>query len=164
MSGTEDVEQQRRSYRAPHNAHNPIPTVKKYREEKQRRQDEYGQPDVEVEEDSRTARDKLGDAYNAFTGKGEDEMHDGEVPYKSENKNLLSAQRVEQADDHAGQTVDQKDKQLPQDTDDDEDVQDTTEGQLHESDPKKARKKMKKFEADGTERDQSQFTTSLIKI
>jgi hypothetical protein len=161
MSGVEDVEDQRRSYKAPHNARNPIPTVKKYREEKQRRQDEYGQSDGEVDEDGRTKRAKLGDAYNAFTGKGDDEINDGHAPYQAENKNLVSAHDVEEADDHSGQTANQKSKQLPQDTDEDEDVEDTTEGQLHESDPKKARKKMKKFNADGTEREVTDPVTHL---
>jgi hypothetical protein len=140
MSGVEDVHDQRRSYRAPHNARNPIPTIKNYREEQQRRQDQYGQPvdeEEEGEDDGRTARDKLGDAYNAFTGKGDDHINDGQAPYEAENKNLLSASQ-EQAEDHAGQTANKKNKQLPQDTDDEQDVQDTTEGQLHESDPKKA--------------------------
>ena len=162
MSGVEDVEQ-RKDYRAPHNARNPIPTVKKYREEKQRRQDEYGQPDGEVEvdnDDGRTKRDKLGDAYNAFTGK-DDEINDGQTPYKAVNKNLVSNHNEEEADDHSGETANQKNKQLPQDTDDDEDVQDTTQGQLHESDPKKARKKMKKFNADGAEREVTDPITHL---
>jgi hypothetical protein len=163
MSGVEDVHDQRRSYRAPHNARNPIPTIKNYREEQQRRQDQYGQPvdeEEEGEDDGRTARDKLGDAYNAFTGKGDDHINDGQAPYEAENKNLLSASQ-EQAEDHAGQTANKKNKQLPQDTDDEQDVQDTTEGQLHESDPKKARKRMKKFSADGTEREVTDPITHL---
>jgi hypothetical protein len=161
MSGVEDVHDQRRSYKAPHNARNPIPTVKKYREEKQRRQDDYGHSDGEVDDqDGRTARDKLGDAYNAFTGKGHDEIHDGVDPYEAENKNLVSAGDVEEADDHSGQTANRKNKQLPQDTDDDEAVQDTTEG-MTETDPKKARKKMKKFNADGTEREVTDPITHL---
>jgi hypothetical protein len=165
MSGVQDVEDQRRSYKAPHNARNPIPTVKKYREEKQRRQEEYGDPVDSVNDHGRTNRDKLGDAYNAFTGKGHDEVHNGEVPYEAENKNLLDAQHMEEADDHSGQTANHKNKQLPQETDDEQDVQDTTEGQLHESDPKKARKKMKKFNADGTEREVTDPITHLpVKI
>ncbi|KAH7077374.1 hypothetical protein FB567DRAFT_148889 [Paraphoma chrysanthemicola] len=165
MSGVEDVEDQRRSYRAPHNARNPIPTISKYREEQQRRQEQYGQPEDEANDDGgRSARDKLGDAYNAFTGKGDDEINDGQAPYEAENKNLQSAD-TDEADDHSGQTANQKNKQLPQDTDDDEDVQDTTEGQLHESDPKKARKNMKKFKADGTEREVTDPITHLpVKI
>jgi hypothetical protein len=165
MSGVEDVEDQRRSYRAPHNARNPIPTISKYRQEQQRRQEQYGQPEGETnDDDGRTARDKVGDAYNAFTGKGEDNIDDGQTPYTAENKNLQSAD-VDEADDHSGQTANQKHKQLPQDTDDDEDVEDTTEGQVHETDPKKARKNMKKFKADGTEREVTDPITHLpVKI
>ena len=165
MSGVEDVEQ-RKSYKQPHNARNPIPTIQKYREEKQRRQDEYGQPDGEVDDDDgRTARNKLGDAYNAFTGKGDDEINDGQGPYEAQNKNLLHTHDEPEADDHSGETAKHKNKQLPQDTDDDEDVQDSTEGQFHESDPKKARKNMKKFKADGTEREVTDPITHLpVKI
>jgi hypothetical protein len=159
MSGVEDVDNQRRNFKAPHNARNPIPTVKKYREEKQRREDQYGDPNAEVDEDDRTTRDKLGEAYNAFTGKAHE--NDGHEPYQAENKNLAAAQDLAEAEDHSGQTVTSKNQQLPQDTDEDEDVQDTTEGQLHESDPKKARKKMKKFNADGTEREVTDPITHL---
>lgn len=165
MSGVEDVEDQRRSYKAPHNERNPIPTVKKYREEQQRRQDRFGDLDASLEDDDRTTRNKLGEAYNAFTGRGHDEPKDGELPYEAENKNLVQPQDLEEADDHSGQTAKSKNRQLPQDTDDDEEVQDTTEGQLHESDPKKARKKMKKFNADGTEREVTDPITHLpVKI
>jgi len=161
MSGVDDVDQ-RRSYKQPHNARNPIPTVKKYREEKQRRQDQYGQPDGgEVEQDPRSARDKLGDAYNAFTSGDKDDPSEG-APYEAENKNLLQAEEVEEATDHSGElAANKKKKQLPQDTDDEEDVEDTTEGQLHESDPKKARKQMKKFNADGSEREVTDPITHL---
>jgi hypothetical protein len=164
MSGVEDVHDQRKSYRAPHNARNPIPTVKKYREEKQRRQDEYGNSDIEGEEDGgRSARDKLGDAYNAFTGKGDDEINDGKAPYEAENKNLVEAGDRDEADDHAGQLAKKK-QRLPQDTDDDEPIEDTTEG-MTETDPKKARKKMKKHNADGTEREVTDPITHLpVKI
>jgi hypothetical protein len=164
MSGVEDVHDQRRSYRAPHNARNPIPTVKHYREEKQRRQDVYGNADGGEDDGGRSARDKLGDAYNAFTGKGDDEINDGQAPYEAENKNLVAAGDVEEADDHSGQTANSKNKRLPQDTDDDEAVEDTTEGTTA-SDPKKARKQMKKFNADGTEREVTDPITHLpVKI
>jgi hypothetical protein len=160
MSGVEDVHDQRKSYRAPHNARNPIPTVKKYREEQQRRQDVYGDSDGEVDEGGRSARDKLGDAYNAFTDKGQDEVKDGKSPYEAENKNLVEAGDVDQAEDHSGQSAKNKKKQLPQETDDDEAIEDTTEG-VTETDPKKARKKMKKFNADGTEREVTDPITHL---
>jgi hypothetical protein len=111
MSGVEDVEGQRRDYRAPHNARNPIPTISKYREEKQRRQDQYGHPEAAdgEEKDPRNRRGKLGDAYNAFTGKGPDKIHDGEKPYEAENKNLVPAsEETAEAADHAGQTATSK--------------------------------------------------------
>jgi hypothetical protein len=165
MSGVDDVEGQRRSYKTPHNAHHPIPTIKRYREEQQRRQDDYGQPDGagDAQPDQRNKRDKLGDAYNAFTGKGDDEIHDGQEPYESENKNLVPAsEHTKEAEDHAGETANNRNKQLLQDTDDDEDAEDTTQGHIsHQADPKKARKQMKKFTADGTEREVTDPVTHL---
>ena len=161
MSGVDDVEGHRRNFKTPHNARNPIPTIQKYREEQQRREEQYGGADGEEQDhDQRTARDKLGDAYNAFTGKGADEIDDGETPYEAENKNLVSAQDVDEADDHAGDVSRSKGQQGA----DDDQMEDTTEGGLN-SDPKKARKEMKKFSADGTEREVTDPITHLpIKI
>ncbi|KAI0592399.1 Meiotically up-regulated190 protein [Pyrenophora tritici-repentis] len=163
MSGVDDVDAQRRNYRRPHNAHNPIPTVQKYREEKQRRADEYGYSEDAGNEPS--TRDRLGDAFNVFRhGRDVEKANNGNGPYVATNKNV--EQEDELADDHAGKTVSSdKDQGTPQDQDDDQGVEDTTEGYLKSSDPRQARKQMKKFQADGTEREVTDPVTHLpIKI
>ncbi|KAJ4411040.1 hypothetical protein N0V91_001413 [Didymella pomorum] len=159
MSGVEDVEGARRSHKSPYTARNPIPTVQRYREEKQRRQDDYGHPDVDEDNvDERSRRERIGDAYNAFTH-GADAHTEGDQPYDAENKNL--EREREQAPDHAGHTVTANSKQLPQDADSEQGAEDTTEGVMTEQNPKKARKHMKKFSADGTEREVTDPVTHL---
>lgn len=147
MSGVDDVDARHKDYRRPHNAHNPIPTVQRYREEKQRRQEAYGTADGASQQPS--TRDRLGDAVNVFRH-GRD-ANDGNEPYASTNKNLPQDEEI--AEDHAGKTVPSNDERdAPQDQDDDQEVKDTTEGGLRSADPRKARKQMKHFTADGTER------------
>jgi hypothetical protein len=161
MSGVEDVEGAHRSHKSPYTARNPIPTVQRYREEKQRRREDYGNPDADPEPDSvdaRSRRERIGDAYNAFTH-GTDAHIEGEQPYDAENKNI-ERERI-QAPDHAGKTVTANNGQLPQDADSEQAAKDTTEGGLTEQDPKKARKSMKKFNADGTEREVTDPITHL---
>jgi hypothetical protein len=163
MSGVEDVNAQRKDYRRPHNAHNPIPTIQKYREEKQRRYDEHGPTDEANNEPSR--RDRLGDAVNVFRhGREEGQANDGNGPYEVTNKNLQ--QDLEIAEDHAGKSKStQEEQRLPQDQGDGDSVRDTTEGSLASTNPKQARKEMKKFKADGTEREVTDPVTHLpIKI
>ncbi|KAI4928709.1 hypothetical protein J4E85_005327 [Alternaria conjuncta] len=162
MSGVEDVEARRKDYRRPHNAHNPIPTVQKYREEKQRRQDEYGHPDGSNEP---STRDRLGDAVNVFRhGRDVELDNDGNGPYPNRNKNIEQDEPI--ADDHAGKnTPEQKDQNLAKDQGDEDGLEDTTEDGLTSSDPKQARKDMKKFKADGADREVTDPITHLpIKI
>jgi hypothetical protein len=163
MSGVEDVKSQRKDYRRPHNAHNPIPTVQKYREEKQKRHDEPGPADGANSEASNepSTRERLGDAVNVFRhGREEGEANDGNGPYPVTNKNLQ--QDLEIADDHAGKLKSTKKEQGQGDEDS---VVDTTEGNLASSDPRQARKDMKKFKPDGTEREVTDPVTHLpIKI
>ncbi|KZM21589.1 hypothetical protein ST47_g7210 [Ascochyta rabiei] len=159
MSGVEDIEGARRSHKSPYTGRNPIPTIKKYREEKQKRQDQYGHPEQDEDgQDERSARDRIGDAYNAFTN-GAEAHTEGNQPYDAENKNL--AREREEAPDHAGKTVTANNRQLPQDMDSQTSAEDTTEGIMTEQDPKKARKHMKKYSADGTEREVTDPITHL---
>jgi len=159
MSGVEDVEGAHRSHKKPYSAHNPIPTIQGYREEKQRRQDQYGVANAEDEDDidKRSRKDKLSDAYNAFTHGAESHI-EGDQPYDAENKNI--ARERTEAPDHAGR-VTADNKELPQDQDADAVAEDTTEGVMTEQDPKKARKHMKKHSADGTERQVTDPVTHL---
>lgn len=161
MSGVDDVETGRKSHKAPYTPHNPIPTVQKYREEKQQREEEYGKPEDE-QLDNRTKLDRLGDAYTTLRH-GKEAAHPDEntQPYKAENKNF--GHDDEQADDHAGRVEkeeEQKDEQEGE-GDNEDTAEDTTEGMLNEMDPKKARKAMKKFTADGAEREVTDPVTHL---
>lgn len=157
MSGVEDIEGAHRSHKPLYTARNPIPTVQKYREEKQRRQEEYGAPEPDTDDqDGRSKRDRIGDAYDAFTHGASEERNQ---PYDAENKNL--AREREEAQDHAGKTVTANNRQRPQDMDSQTSAEDTTEGIMTEQDPKKARKNMKKFSADGTEREVTDPVTHL---
>ena len=159
MSGVEDVEGARRSHKSPYTARNPIPTVQRYREEKQRRQEDYGHPELDEDNtDVRSKRDRIGDAYEAFTH-GSEAHDDGDQSYHAENKNLVGER--EEALDHAGQTATADNKQLPQDMDSQTSAEDTTEGIMTEQDPKKARKHMKKFSADGSKREVTDPITHL---
>ncbi|KAF2134147.1 meiotically up-regulated gene 190 protein [Dothidotthia symphoricarpi CBS 119687] len=159
MSGIEDVQSQRKDYRHPHSGHNPIPTISGYREEQQRRDERYGIPDDQEETNERSRRDKLGDAYNAFTGKDDDNAADNGPTYPAVNKNTI--QDEPEAEDHAGQTHFSKNTQSTQDQGSQDGFEDTTEGSQYESNPKKARKKMKKFNADGTKREVTDPITHL---
>lgn len=159
MSGVEDVEGARRSHKKPYSAHNPIPTVQGYRQEKQRRQEQYGVSDTaEDEADQRSRRERIGDAYDAFTH-GASQHIEGDQPYDAENKNI--ERERQEAADHAGNTAPSDKKELPQDQDEDGPAHDTTEGVMTEQDPKKARKSMKKFSADGSERQVTDPVTHL---
>lgn len=160
MSGIEDVESQRKDYRHPHSGRNPIPTISRYREEQQRREEQYGIPESEQEEtDERSRIDKLGDAYNAFTGKNDGYAENASQTYPATNKNLIEDEP--EAEDHAGQAYSSRNEQLGQDQDPQGGFEDTTEGVMNEMDPKKARKKMKKFNPDGSKREVTDPITHL---
>ncbi|KAF2474538.1 meiotically up-regulated gene 190 protein [Lindgomyces ingoldianus] len=159
MSGVDDVENSQRKNKAPYTSHHPIPTVQKYREEKQQREEDYRAPD-ELEDDH-SKLDRLGDAYNTLRyGKEAAAPADNTQPYKAENKNFGQDEHV--ADDHAGRTgKDHQEGDGKESGCDGNTAEDTTEGILHEMDPKKARKAMKKFSADGTEREVTDPVTHL---
>ncbi|KAF1845806.1 uncharacterized protein K460DRAFT_338396 [Cucurbitaria berberidis CBS 394.84] len=167
MSGVDDVENQRKSYKKPRNAHNPIPTIKGYREEKQKRQEDYGQPAQGADEgtDDGDKRARLSEAYDVFKhGRDTGEFSNQDGPYMATNKNIV--QDEDEADDHAGRTQPaKKEKPAPQDEGSQDGMEDTTEHGLQSSDPKTARKEMKKFTADGTEREVTDPVTHLpVKI
>jgi len=93
MSGTEDADlSNRRKGKAPFSAHNPIPTIQHYREEKQHRAEEAGIPSPEEE------RQGLKEKYQAWK-EGKDESAPGEsreepagngqAVYPTENKNTV---------------------------------------------------------------------------
>ncbi|KAF2266301.1 hypothetical protein CC78DRAFT_153539 [Lojkania enalia] len=158
MSGVDDIQAERKSHKAPYTPHHPIPTVQKYREEKKEREAEYG---TVKEQDDRSKRDRLGEAYNTLRyGRDTAEPDADTQPYKAENKNFEHDENV--ADDHAGRTGQSREISEPREQGEDSGAaEDTTEGMLDAMDPKKARKAMKKFSADGTEREVTDPVTHL---
>lgn len=165
MSGIDDVESGRKNYRKPHNAHNPIPTISKYREEKQRRQEQYGHPNQTETTGEPTTKDRLGEAYNVFKhGKNDADEAGDPGHYRAINKNLVQHEDEQEADDHAGKLSSTK-EELEDDGDGDSGnengMKDTTEGSLASSDPKQARKQMKKFKPDGSDRQVTDPITHL---
>lgn len=168
MSGLDDVQTSRKSHKAPYTPHNPIPTVQKYREEKHAREEKYGAPDTEKNDNDDTGKlDRLGEAYNTFRyGKETANPTEETQPYEAENKQVgvdFADDKV--ADDHAGRVNLEKEDENKQEKDqkeDDDTPEDTTEGMLAgANDPKKARKQMKKFSADGHERQVTDPVTHL---
>lgn len=92
MSGTEDADlSNSRKIKAPFSAHNPIPTIQHYREEKQQRAEEAGIPTPGEEKQG------LKERYQAWKeGKEEDSMPygqqrqapDGQAVYPTTNENI----------------------------------------------------------------------------
>lgn len=153
MSGVEDTKTERKSHKIPYTPHNPVPTVQKYRQEKHDREEQHGKPEEEV--DDRGKLERLGDAYTTLRhGKEAANPDETTQPYKAENKNVEEDGQI--ADDHAGNVERKQDEEHKEDT-----AEETTEGIQNELDPKKARKAMKKFTADGTERQVTDPVTHL---
>jgi len=159
MSGVDDVETGRKNHKTPYTPHHPVPTVQKYREEKQQRREEYGTSDGEPEEET-SKLDRLGDAIRTLRhGKEAANPNEDTQPYEAENK--IDRPDEREADDHAGRVKPAPDKDNPQDQDHEDAAEDTTEGMMNEVNPKKARKAMKKFNADGSEREVTDPVTHL---
>ena len=158
MSGVDDVETGRKNYKDPYTPNHPVPTVQKYREKKQEREEEYGTANADGgQDDDRSKLERLGDAYTTLRhGKEAANPDENTQPYKAENKNFGHDEEV--ADDHAGRV---ESSRVNNDQQDHDTAEDTTEGILNEVDPKKARKAMKKFSADGTEREVTDPVTHL---
>ena len=165
MSGVEDVEASRRRHQAPYTPHHPVPTIQKYREEKQQREEQYGRSEGQ-QQDDRTKTNRLSDAYTALRhGKEAVNPDENTQPYRARNKNLEPDDN-NIADDHAGRVQPESNDELDhhernQQENDDDTPNDTTEGIVTEADPKKARKSMKKWSADGTEREVTDPVTHL---
>lgn len=165
MSGIDDVESGRKNFRRPHNAHNPIPTISKYREEKERRQEQYGHPNETQGTEEPSKRDRLGDAYSVFKHGRSDGDNSGDAGhYRAVNKNLVQHEDEQEAEDHAGKlssTKEEREQDSDGDDGDENGMKDTTQGNLSSSDPKQARKEMKKFKPDGSDRQVTDPVTHL---
>ncbi|KAF2200752.1 hypothetical protein GQ43DRAFT_62172 [Delitschia confertaspora ATCC 74209] len=150
MSGVDDVNTSRTKHKAPYTPHHPVPTIHKYKEEKAEREAQYETQDGPPAEEGGSKTDRLGDAWTTLRhGKEDVDPTENSHPYQSENKNF--GQDDEMADDHAGRI----------DTEGGQTDEDTTEGMQTETNPKKARKAMQKYNADGTERKVTDPVTHL---
>jgi hypothetical protein len=148
MSGVDDANTTERKHKSPYSPHHPIPTVQKYRHEVEEREEKYG--GKQELQDDRSKISRLGDAYTALRhGPKAVNPDEDTQPYKAENKNF--GHDDTEADDHAGRIESRKGK----------DDEDTTQDTLNTSDPKAARKSMKKFESDGTGREVTDPVTHL---
>ncbi|KAF2749946.1 meiotically up-regulated gene 190 protein [Sporormia fimetaria CBS 119925] len=161
--GVDDAQTGGRKKHTPaYTGHHPIPTVQQYREEKHEREERYGTSEDNKSEQGKL--DRLGDAYTTLKhGKDAANPTEETQPYGSDNKNVVQDDQI--ADDHAGkvqQGQGSKDRSGEEGSGDDDTVEDTTESMLAETqDPKKARKNMKKFTADGSSREVTDPVTHL---
>ena len=164
MSGVDDASDSRRRYKAPYSPHHQIPTVQKYREEKQNRQAEAIDGDGAVEDDSDASRSKTQrakDAYSAYT-KGDQDGTDG-----SEQRDVQEIREKQQQNGGAdtGQDGPQsEDKQTNGDNEEegeDNAPEDTSQMDQDASDPKQRRKQMKKKKEDRAEREVTDPVTHL---
>ncbi|KAF2759284.1 hypothetical protein EJ05DRAFT_463888 [Pseudovirgaria hyperparasitica] len=138
MSGHEDADATARRYRAPFSSNHPIPTVQRYKKEKQEKEATYGGVEEE-QEASRTQRAR--DAYDRYKH-GDEAQRDDEGPYKSENKNLQATATPDGEGDKEITTLDQSKEQPIEEA-----AKDTSEADISQ-DPKEQRKQMKKRKGD----------------
>lgn len=174
MSGAEDADlSNSRKIKAPFSAHNPIPTIQHYREEKQQRAEEAGIPTPREEKQG------LKERYQAWkegkeedsTPNGEQEQPpDGQAVYPTTNENIPDdtppEAPQEQQDDQPpadGQQQQKEQQSLeahdaasstsPDESEEDDEeaarnrvgeIEDTSQSHVQHTDPKTKRKEMKK--------------------
>ncbi|KXT06313.1 hypothetical protein AC578_9198 [Pseudocercospora eumusae] len=154
MSGNEDAERSRRNYTAPYNRHNPVPTIAKYRQEKEERQvNALNAGEATHLEPSRTDRAK--ENWRAYW-KGEDKTADERAhdPHDQDEQQGAGAKLAEHDDE-------EDEGQL----EDDEHTVDTSEATPIARDPKSIRKGIKKGREERAERTVTDPVTHLpVKI
>lgn len=172
MAGREDAETTQRNYKAPYTSHNPIPTIRRYREEKEQRQELANDTNGTQQEDGPSKTQQAVDAYKDWRD-GRYEGQDGATesssfPYRSENKNYQGGGGEMQGQDHRNQA-----QSSPGAHDDgevegreegeggDDSVVEDTSQMLNEQDPRKKRKGMEKRKDDGAEREVTDPVTHL---
>ena len=157
MADYED-EEQRRRYDQPYGSKHPIPTIKKYREEVQRRED------VTSHEDEESKNDKVRRAYDSAKGilTGDDGKENDQDPYPSASRNTSTqpngdsherSDEPDQANEDPEKTKKKKDKKHNDQT--------VAEASAGETDPKKKRKAMKKNKRTDGGRDVTDPVTHL---
>lgn len=152
-----DSEQPRRDYRAPYTARHPIPTIQKYKAER----DELEQHQQQAEEAQKDEGDEstVKRAFHASKGilKGEDQPKSGHDPYRTQNRNVQSGEEDLTRRQRDGQDTQQNgeesqdqdplpaasDEKEQEDTKSDKHTPSATEAVAGHSDPRQKRKDMK---------------------
>lgn len=144
MSGHDDADESKRRYHAPYTSHRPIPTIAKYREEKEARQAEAGREGLDDNSEaadlgpSRTERAKEGWRQYRY---GSKESEDGQGEQKQEHEQ----QDTDAGAPHKGIDIDGDGDVDQDDVDEAEAIVDTSEV-APAPDPKKRRKGVGKKE------------------
>jgi Ca2+-dependent lipid-binding protein len=156
-----DGEVQRRNYQAPHSARHPIPTVQKYRAERQelKGQQEQAEEAQRDESDDPTYKRAYHAAKDAATGviKDDDHPKTSHDPYRTHNRNVVGGeQREDKQEPPQADGMDQQRHQPAQEGGDqkhqnkDKPEQSATEAVAAHADPRQKRKDMKhKKRSDG---------------
>jgi hypothetical protein len=146
-----DEDESRKRYGQPFTSKHPVPTVKKYREEQQHRQEAST-----IERDEESTEDKVRRAYDTAKGilTGDDGKGDQD-PYPSANRNLPTEPQKDESKQNGHQYGRPKPHEPDQANEDpskakekkqdkQKDKQSATENAASETDPRKKRKAMKK--------------------
>ncbi|TKA76156.1 hypothetical protein B0A49_03730, partial [Cryomyces minteri] len=165
---SDDAETSRRDYRAPYTSHHPIPTVQRYREEKEQRRTDAGYGEEKgpsrTEQTVEAAKDYW---YNDRSGEDGNGPSDGR-PYESGNQNVShnddarsdaeqqqgTQYEGEQERSNGGMHKDQNEKNNYV-------MDDTSQASSGGQDPKQKRKSMKKRKEDAAEREVTDPVTHL---
>jgi hypothetical protein len=140
MSGVEDAEHERKNFKSPYTAQHPIPTVRQYREEKERRKDVNGGVEVDDKQNQHP------DGYGAA------------------NKNVSAASSIiarDESDDDGGTREESDSEDDDKGGDPEPDFGDTSQAVSTENDPKQKRKNLKKRKDDRAGREVTDPVTHL---
>lgn len=149
MSGKDDADEARRNYNAPYTPRHTIPTIQKYREEKENRKQTAGGADAGGEDESRTRQAK--EAWN--------EYRQGEAGDSKPQKGKNEAQTG--GGDGGRREGEDEDSDDTDDYADEEPAPDTSEADPSARDPKQRRKGMKKKKDEQAERQVTDPVTHL---
>ncbi|KAF2842793.1 hypothetical protein M501DRAFT_28089 [Patellaria atrata CBS 101060] len=166
MSGRDDADAPRRNYKAPYTPHHPIPTISKYREEKEQRKVDTSAGDASFGEEHDPSRTHSSpkDTWKQIRH-GEKPSSGGpeSQPYSSTNKNIGNETPENGRDDEEQLQKEEPDESRVSDNDDDDSniAEDTSQVNVSGGDPKQQRKQMKKKRADHAEREVTDPVTHL---
>ncbi|KAK5113917.1 hypothetical protein LTR85_010450 [Meristemomyces frigidus] len=153
MSGADDANEARRNYNAPYTPHHTIPTIQKYREEKENRKQTPGGADADGEDLSESRIQQAKDAWNGYW--------QGDQGSEKPQKEQGGLQKGDGGGDGGRREGEDEDSDDTDDYADDEPAADTSEAGLIAQDPKQRRKGMKKRKDERAERQVTDPVTHL---